>query len=106
MFHPATKLIVVTEAFLQDEVCSEIESGGAKGYTLVNAGGIGLHHHLHPTSDQATVAEEFSNIKIEAICTDRAMAEAIAEQLLNKCFRNYPGVVYLEQVDVLRPDRF
>jgi nitrogen regulatory protein PII len=106
MFYPATKLIVVTEAFVQDEVCSHITACGAKGYTLVAAGGIGLHHHLHPTSDQATVAEEFSNVKIEAICRDRAMAEAIAEKLLATCFKNYPGVVYLEQVDVMRPDRF
>jgi nitrogen regulatory protein PII len=106
MFYPATKLIVVTEAFLQEDVCAEIENGGAKGYTLVNAGGIGMHHHLHPTSDQATVAEEFSNVKIEAICADRAMAENIAEQLLTNCFKEYPGVVYLENVDIMRPDRF
>jgi len=105
MFHPATKLVIVTEHFLTERVCEIIESCNGKGYTLVPAGGKGLHH-LHATSDKATVIEGFDNLKIEVVTHDRAVAESIAERLLSECFEEYPGVIYLEDVEVCRPERF
>lgn len=105
MLYPATKLVVVTEHFLCAKVCTIIEACGGKGYTLVPAGGKGLHH-LHPTLDQATVIEGFDNLKIEVVTRDPAKAEAIAEQVVKECFADFPGVVYLEDVRVCREDRF
>jgi nitrogen regulatory protein PII len=105
MFHPAVKLIVITEDFVRRKVCDIIEAAGAKGYTLVQAGGKGLHH-FHATSDQASVVEEFTNIKIEVVCRDRARAEQIADRLMAECFHKYPGVMYLEQVEIQRLERF
>ncbi len=105
MFHPATKLVIVTEHFICDKVCEIIESCNGKGYTLVPAGGKGLHH-LHSTLDKATVIEGFDNLKIEVVTHDRAVAEAIAGRVLSECFENYSGVMYLEEVEVCRPERF
>jgi len=105
MFYPATKLIIITETFISDDVCKIIDACGAKGYTLVPSGGKGLHH-LHPTSDKATVAEDFANIKIEVVCSERKIAEKIAEKILQECFEDYPGVMYLENVEIMRPTRF
>ena len=105
MFHPATKLVIVIEHFLSRRVCEIIEACGGRGYTLVPAGGKGLHH-LHPTLDQATVIEGFDNLKIEVVTRDRAKADAIAERVLEECFADYPGVMYLEDVEICRPDRF
>lgn len=105
MFHPATKLVVVTEHFLSKKVCDIIEECGGKGYTLVPTGGKGLHH-LHPTLDQATVIEGFDNLKIEVVTLDQSKAEAIAERIVDECFAEYPGVMYLEDVRICRPDRF
>lgn len=105
MFHNASKLVIVIEHFLCDRVCKIIESHHRKGYTLVRAGGKG-RHHIHSTSDKATVVEGFDNLKVEVIIYDRAVAEAIAEQILAECFADYPGVMYLEKVEICRPERF
>ena len=105
MFHIATKLVIVIEHFLCDRVCKIIEKHHRKGYTLVPAGGKGLHH-LHSTSDKATVVEGFDNLKIEVVIHDRKIAEAIATQILSECFSDYPGVMYLENVEICRPERF
>jgi len=105
MFHEAIKVIVVTEKFVQDRVCSLIESCGGKGYTLVSAGGKGFHH-LHATDDKASVVEGFGNIKIEVIVRDREIADAIASSVMDQVFGQYPGIIYLEQVEVWREERF
>jgi len=105
MFYPATKLIIITETFISDDVCKIIDDCGAKGYTLVPAGGKGLHH-LHATAEKATVAEDFNNIKIEVVCSERKIAELIAGRILDECFLDYPGVMYLENVEIMRPVRF
>jgi len=105
MFHPATKLVIVIEQFICKRVCDIIESCNGKGYTLVPAGGKGLHH-LHSTADKATVIEGFDNLKIEVVTHDRTIAETIAAKVVTECFNDYPGVVYLENVEVCRPERF
>jgi len=105
MFHNATKLVIVTEHFMCKKVCDIIEDCGGKGYTLVPTGGKGLHH-LHPTLDQATVIEGFDNLKIEVVMSNQEKAEQIAERVVSECFEEYPGVMYLEDVRICRPDRF
>jgi len=105
MFHKAIKVIVVTEKFLQDRVCSLMESCGGKGYTLVSAGGKGLHH-LHATDDKASVAEGLGNIKIEVIVRERSKAETIAATIMKEVFSEYPGIIYLEHVEIWREERF
>jgi nitrogen regulatory protein PII len=105
MFHNATKLVIVTEHFLCKKVCDIIEACGGKGYTLVPAGGKGLHH-LHPTLDQATVIEGFDNLKIEVVTREASKAEQIADRVVSECFTDYPGVIYLEEVRICRPERF
>lgn len=105
MFHPAAKLTIVTEHFLCDNVCAIIESGGAKGYTIVSVGGKGLHHQ-HSMGDKATVIEGFDNVKIEVIMSDREKAETIAKRVLDECFAEYPGIMFLDMVEVARSERF
>lgn len=105
MFHSATKLVIITEHFLSEKVCGIIESSNGKGYTIVPAGGKGLHQ-LHSTLDKATVVEGFDNLKFEVITHNRKVAEAIAERILNECFQDFSGVMYLEDVQVCRPERF
>jgi nitrogen regulatory protein PII len=105
MLHPAIKVSIVTEKFIQDRVCRVAEECGAKGYTLVPAGGKGLHH-FHATESTASVIDDFANIKIEAIVRDRATGERIAARLMDEFFQDYPGIVYLENVEVWREGRF
>jgi nitrogen regulatory protein PII len=105
MFHKAIKVIVVTEKLLEREVRKIIESHGGKGYTLVSAGGKGLHH-FHSTESRASVVEDFSNIKIESIVREREKAEEIASAVMEEVFEEYPGIIYLEDVEVWRQERF
>ena len=105
MFHPATKLVIVTEYFISEKICRIIETLHGKGYTLVPVGGKGIHQ-FHSTSKKATVIEGFDNLKIEVVTHDRAVAEAIAEKVISDCFEDYSGVIYLEAVEICRPERF
>jgi nitrogen regulatory protein PII len=105
MFHPAKKLVIITENFVCDKVCKIIESCHAKGYTLLPAGGKGLHHK-HPTVERATVVEGFDNVKIEVVIADRAAAAEMADRILEECFSQFPGVIYLEDVEICRVERF
>mgnify|MGYP006446424291 CR=1 FL=1 len=105
MFHKGTKLVLIVEHFIVDEVCRIIESHHATGYTLVKAGGKG-RHHFHSTSDRATVIEGFDNLKVEVITNNRKVAEDIANDVLDQCFQEYSGVMYLDEVEVCRPERF
>ncbi|HMO50332.1 MAG TPA: hypothetical protein PKE26_08325 [Kiritimatiellia bacterium] len=105
MFHQATKLIVITENFKRRAVCDIIEACGGTGYTLVPAGGKGLHR-FHATPEKASIVDDFANIKVEVVCRERTNAEQMAERILKECFQDYPGIMYLENVEVLRPEHF
>lgn len=105
MFHKATKLILVTENFVAAKVCKLILQAGAKGYTLVPAGGKG-QHHFHAISSETTLIDAFANIKVEVVCLDRALAEQIATTVMEEYLHDFPGIIYLEEVAVVRPDRF
>ena len=105
MFHQAIKLVIIAEHFVIDDVCRIVESHHAKGYTLVRAGGRG-RHHFHSTSERATVIEGFDNLKVEVVTHERKLAEAIAEDVLAQCFQDYSGVMYLENVEICRPELF
>lgn len=105
MFHNAIKVVVVAEKFVEEDIRNIIESSGAKGYTILSAGGKGLHG-FHATESQASVVGDFSNIKVEAIVLDRDKAERIASLLMEEVFGEYPGIVYLEDVKVWREERF
>ena len=105
MFTPAAKLTVITEHFLSDKICRIAEACGAKGYTLVAVGGKGLHHR-HPMPERATVVEGFDNVKIEVITGTRERAEQIAARVMKECFREYPGIMFLDTVEICRSERF
>lgn len=105
MFKPAAKLTIITEHFLSPSVCAIIEACGAKGYTLVSVGGKGLHH-LHSMHDKATVIEGFDNVKIEVVTSTRALSEQIAQRVLDECFDDNPGIMFLDMVEVCRSERF
>jgi len=105
MFHKAIKLVIVAEKLITEGICRLIESQGGRGYTLVPAGGRGLHH-FHATESRATLVEDFTEIRIEAILRDRKSAETLAQRIMEEYLENYPGIIFLEEVEILRPERF
>ncbi|MCG8372480.1 MAG: hypothetical protein MI700_03065 [Balneolales bacterium] len=104
-FYKAKKIVIVAEKILKEKICEIIEKNGAHGYTVVRAGGKG-EHHMHYTPERASVVADFGSIKIDVIVNNQSTAENIATQILEQCFVNYSGIVYLEDVEVLRPSKF
>jgi len=104
MFHTATKVTIIAERLLQDGIVKILEADGAKGYTIVDGSGKG--EHFKRVSDRASVVRAFSIIRIEAIFAERERAEKVAQDVTDRYFGQYSGVVHLSQVEVLRPERF
>ncbi|MEQ8404150.1 MAG: hypothetical protein RKE49_03555 [Oceanicaulis sp.] len=104
LFHEATKIILVVERLLRDKVIAIVETEGAKGYTVTEGMGKGAHG-LHG-SDRPGIAQGFTIVRIEVIVADRAAAERIAATVAERYFKDYPGIVYMDQVEVLRPEKF
>ena len=92
-------LTIVTEATLEATLVREIEGLGARGYTITDArgkGGRGIR--------DATWAPH-ANIRLEVLC-DAETADAICTALRDRYYDNYSMVMYVSDVDVLRPEKF
>ncbi len=92
-------LTIVTEAALEHDITEAVDKLGATGYTITNARGRGSRG----VRDAGWVTS--SNIRIEVIC-DTETAKRIAEHLRENYYRDYAMVLYLSDVDVLRPEKF
>ncbi len=105
MSEKATKVVIITEKVLFDRVAKAVEQAGASGYTVVDAGGKGSRG-VRSTGNRASVAGAYDNIKMEIITRSPEKAQAIADLVREKFFKNYSGIIYLEGVEVLRPQKF
>ena len=104
-FYKAKKIVIIAEKILSDKICKIIDESGAKGYTVVPAGGKGAHRR-HYTSERASVVDDFSTVRIEVIVGNKSVAEKIGNIVVEECFKNYSGIVYLEDVEILRKEKF
>ena len=103
--HPATKVVIITESSILDGVAELLEEHGATGYTYTSAGGKGSRGKRR--IDRAPqVGGILENVKIEAIVPDHDVAERITEAVVAAYFDNYPGITYVEPVEILRPGKF
>jgi len=99
MTQQATKLVIITERLLLRHIAQIIDAAGATGYTVTAADGKGSRNIR--SSGQPAVAESFSNVKIEVIVADEAVARKIADEVAGKYFDNFSGITYLDRIDVL-----
>lgn len=104
MTYHAKKIVIVTEKLILAGVVKIIEQCGARGYTVFAAGGKGSRGVR--STDRPRVVDEFTNVQIEVITSSDEVAEKIAESVAETYFGNYSGITYLEDVEVLRPQRF
>lgn len=104
MFSPATKVVLIVERLIQDDVVKILEDGGAKGYTVVPGSGQGEHYRRRGRG--AHIVDDFTIVRIEFIIADDAKARALAEEVAETYFEQYPGIVYISQVEVIRAGRF
>lgn len=103
--HIAEKVVIITEKIISEGVCKIIESCGATGYTIFAAGGKGSRNN-RSTTERASVVDDFANVQIEIIVNNYQMAEAIMDKVKQTYFEDYSGITYLEDIKILRPEKF
>ncbi len=92
-------ITIVTEAALERTLVTELESLGVRGYTITDARGKGTRGLRQ--SDWAPAG----NIRVEVVC-DPAVAESIAERVREKFYDHYAMILFMQDVSVLRSDKF
>lgn len=94
------KLItIVTEAVLEAEVCEELLTLGASGYTVSDARGRGSRG----VRDAGWSSS--SNIRIEVVCSGD-IAQRIEQHMRSKYYNDYAMIIFESDVRVLRTDKF
>jgi nitrogen regulatory protein PII len=92
-------LTIVTESALENTVLKTLSSFGAKGYTISDARGKGSRGVRNAGWDAS------ANIRVEVL-GETAMIEDIAQHLQNNYYENYAMILFMQDVNVLRPDKF
>lgn len=92
-------LTIVCEADLERTLADDLTALGARGFTVTDARGQGVHgarDGLWPSA---------ANIRIEVLCDDH-LASAIAEDLQARYYERYGMVIFIADVLVLHPGKF
>ncbi len=105
MTHRATEITIVAERLLQEGIVRIIEAAGATGYTVLEGSGKGSHG-LRSRERPSVAGGAFDIVKIEVIVAGREAAERIAQEVADAYFSDYAGIVYVEDVEILRPSKF
>lgn len=92
-------ITIVTEAALENTLLADIEALGAHGYTVTEARGKGSRG-VRGGAWGAT-----ANIRVEIVCDD-ATALAIISHVKDRYYNDYAMILFAQDVDVLRPDKF
>jgi nitrogen regulatory protein PII len=92
-------LTIITESALERILVEEIERLGARGFTITDARGKGRR------GPRDAAWDESSNIRIEILC-DAEIADAIARHLRARYYDDYGMVLFVNDVSVLRPEKF
>ena len=92
-------LTVITEAALEGTLIQTIEHLGAHGYTIVDARGKGAR------GVRDAGWEASGNIRIEIVCKSETAAD-IAAHLQEHYYNDYAMILFVNDIDVLRPEKF
>lgn len=99
--HPKTKLEIIVEEPIVEQLIGRLGALGVKGYTIMPAvGGMGLEGSW--TEGQITRAQ---HMRMVVTIVDESLADTIMEDVLPLVAR-YDGIVYKSAVDVARGERF
>lgn len=90
---------VVTEALIEKELLAALEKLGVTGYTITEARGKG-HRGVRDAG-----WEHGSNVRVEIIC-EESVARAVAAHLKEHFYPDYAMVMFISEVEVLRPEKF
>lgn len=93
-----TKITIITESLLTDNIVTLLKKHNATGYTLAKVEGEG---------SKGTRASDWEgqNTKIESLVSPE-IADAVLEELDKRYFEDYAVVAWLSEVEVLRGEKF
>ena len=94
-----TLLTVITEAAIEKTLLRDLEQLGVRGYTVSDARGRGSRGVRDAAWGEA------ANIRIEVICP-RAQADALLSHVQSRYYADYAMVAFLQEVEILRPEKF
>lgn len=98
--HQVRRLVtIITEAALENMLLDDIEALGAHGYTVSEARGKGSRG-VRSGSWGAS-----ANIRVEIVC-DADTAQAIIGHMSERYYNDYAMILFAQDVEVLRPDKF
>jgi hypothetical protein len=97
--HVRRLLTVVTEASLERRLVEDLKELGARGWTITDARGQGHR------GKRALDWEHGGNIRLEVIC-DAALADQLVAHLRELYYDHYAMVLFVHDVEVLRPEKF
>lgn len=92
-------LTIVCEGDLERELGRDLLRLGAHGYTAAEARGRGER------GERDAAWGPSANVRMEVIC-DAPVAERILQHVRDTYLANYAVVMYLTDVEVLRPEKF
>lgn len=95
---PLTKVTIVSESLLKDEIIAMIRKRGATGFTLTKVEGEGSRGVR--ASDW-----EGRNIQIETLVSSET-GQGILQDLSTEYFESYAVIAWLSEVQVLRGEKF
>ena len=96
-FHKIKKLTIVTETAILDNVLEIATNLGAKSYTLDRVSGKGESGGRFGYD----ISGILNSVRINIIASEETVKK-IATEIVKKYFENYAGIVYLQDVEVIR----
>lgn len=99
--HSAVRKLVtiITEAMIERDLIETLSELGVRGYTISDVRGRG-HRGV-----RAAGWEHGANIRVEIVC-DAAAADRVVAHLRDHYYENYAMIVYVNDVQVFRPEKF
>lgn len=97
--HTRRMVTIITETAIERALLAELQALGARGYTITDARGKGSRGVR-----QSDWTQE-GNIRVEVIC-EAALADRIAVRVREKFYDHYAMVLFMQDVQVLRPEKF
>lgn len=92
-------LTIIAEVALEQRITKDLERLGAHGYTITDARGKGSRGVRNASWERS------GNIRVEVVC-EVATATAIAVHLKEHYYENYAMILFIGDVEVLRPQKF
>ena len=102
-FHKMKKVVIVTEASILDDVIEMVMELGASGYTITGVAGKGSRGGASPGI--SALRNVLKSVRID-IVTSEEIAKKIAVAVVERFLRHYAGIVYIEDVEIIRLERF